>query len=67
METVLYKNAYCIKKSSISEKDLKKLKKKLKVTPLNSFDTGMIFMDNSFPIYHETTSKIYIPKYYSNE
>ena len=60
----LSKNGYVIKKSSISEDELRFLKTELRARPLQDEKYGKSNQDQTYPIYTETKTKLYIPKMY---
>ena len=62
MSKYLGKKGYTIKKNSLSQTELYELRSNLDVKPNNQLN-GYI-SNISYPIYRESTSKIYIPRYY---
>jgi len=60
MKTSLSDRGYGIEKQN-NEKIINELKKELLVSPLNNFDSNVI---KQYPVYLESDTKIYIPKYY---
>ena len=56
----LSKRGYVIKKDSLKDQELNDLKKILVAKPLT--DNKFFVNENSYPIYIETKTKIYIPK-----
>ena len=63
MSTFISKQGYSILKSSISESELEKIKNDLTVTPQVPLDYN-IGTPQSFKLYQEGPSKIYVPKFY---
>ena len=61
-DSYLSKKGYVIKKESISIEALKELKKELRAKPLSDDKYNFDKTDNSYSVYIETKSKIYIPK-----
>lgn len=55
---------HTIHKSSLSQKELDKLKDDLTVSPFSSMTLGK---QPKFPIYRENSDKIYIPRFFENE
>jgi hypothetical protein len=58
----LSKKGYVLKKETLSKEELAKLKLELKARPLTDDKFNFNKGDNSYPIYIETKTKIYIPK-----
>lgn len=65
MSRYLGKKGYTIKKSSLTQTELYELRSNLDVKPNNQLN-GYI-SNISYPIYRESSSKIYIPRYYGIE
>ena len=63
-ETSLSKKGYTLLKNELSKSELSLLKKMMTIKPFINQDYGM--PAESFPIYLENKSKIYLPKYYGN-
>ena len=59
------KKGYTLKKDSLSQSDMYELRKELDVKP-NSQMNGFI-SNITYPIYRESSSKLYIPRYYGLE
>lgn len=66
MKCLKYKGYY-IKKSSLSEDDIKKIKKELKVKPKTINFGQQETNDDSFKLYQTTKKYIIVPKYYGIE
>ena len=65
MSKYLGKKGYTIKKNSLSQTELYELRNNLDVKPNNQLN-GYI-SNISYPIYRESSTKIYIPRYYGIE
>ncbi len=64
METILCKEGYLIKKTSITPDKLTKIKKKLTVKPYNPVIYGKNQEDKSFEVFQENDEYLNIPKFY---
>jgi superfamily II DNA or RNA helicase len=62
--TSLTNRGYGIIKSSFTEEELTELRNKLTVKPFNMMDMGGEKTDTRFPVYIESSKKIYVPKAY---
>ena len=60
-QTYLGKKGYTVFKKSLNDEDIKKIMKDLTVKP---FIPKSISPVSSFPIYRETTKKLYLPRFY---
>ena len=63
----LSKRGYVVKKESLSKEELAKLKLELKARPLTDDKFNFNKGDNSYPVYIETKTKMYIPKMFGIE
>ena len=66
VETTLSRNGYKIKKSELTQKELKDIKKELTVNPfvVGDFGNGS---EKRFSLYMESPNSIYIPRFYAYE
>jgi superfamily II DNA or RNA helicase len=66
VETTLSRNGYKIKKSELTQKELKDIKKDLTVNPfvVGDFGNGS---EKRFSLYMESPNSIYIPRFYAYE
>lgn len=66
VETTLSRNGYKIKKSELTQKELKDIKKDLTVNPfvIGDFGNGS---EKRFSLYMESPNSIYIPRFYAYE
>lgn len=64
IKSYLGNKGHTIYKSSLTQKQLDKLKDDLMVSPFSAMTIGK---QPKFPIYRENTEKIYIPRYFENE
>ena len=66
VETTLLRNGYKIKKSELTQKELKDIKKDLTVNPfvVGDFGNGN---EKRFSLYMESPNSIYIPRFYAYE
>ena len=62
MEKYIGKKGYSIKKECFSQTELYKLRDDLHVKPNNNMNGYITTI--SYPIYRESTHKIYIPRYW---
>ena len=60
MNTTLYKKGYALNKNEIKPKDLLMIESELNVKPYNYLTPDV----PTFPIYRESKTKLYLPKYY---
>ena len=65
-ETSISRNGYSIPKEQFNEKELKKIKDKLTAKPAQQ-GNYVVGANLSFPIYLESSKKIYLPRYYGIE
>ena len=65
METFLSNRGYSILKKDIKPSDINEIKKKLTVKPFINTSYGP--PASSFPIYCESTRKLYLPRYYAQQ
>lgn len=64
METAISHMGYGIPKEPLSEKELVSLRNELTVSPHQSFSAGPNVITNEYPVYKESSKKIYVPKFY---
>ena len=64
MKSKLSNKGYVIMKDEYSDKELKKIKKELNVSPYSPYQSKFC-APPSFPIYLESKRKLYLPRYWS--
>lgn len=66
-ETVLGTKGYSISKSEFSGEEIDKLKEQLMAKPHTQGGFSVVNIVKKFPIYRESTSRIYMPRYFGEE
>lgn len=66
-DTVLGTKGYSINKSEFSEQEIDKLKEQLMAKPHTQGGFSIINIVKKFPIYRESSSRIYMPRYFGEE
>jgi superfamily II DNA or RNA helicase len=64
MKTYLGQKGYTISKSDLTVEQQKKIKNELMIKPFVMSTVGGSGSDDLFPVYRESTSKMYLPHYY---
>jgi superfamily II DNA or RNA helicase len=65
--TYMGTKGYTILKNTLTEKEIVKIKKDLTIKPFNGIISYQHDSSNTYPVFRESSNKMYVPRYYGNE